>query len=57
VTKKTLGKHDFILGGHSHVQDVFSINPTSVYINNGYALKTKTFLLIDNHKISFENLT
>ena len=57
VTKKTLGKHDFILGGHSHVQDIFSISPTSVYINNGYALKSKTFLLIDNHEISFENLT
>lgn len=56
VTKTTAGKYDFILGGHSHVKDVFSINENSTYLNNGYALKSKTFLLIDNHQISFPQL-
>jgi UDP-2,3-diacylglucosamine hydrolase len=57
VTKKTEGKYNFILGGHSHVKDVFQINEESTYINNGYALKSRTFLLIENHEISFPELT
>ena len=56
VTKKTSGKYNFILGGHSHVKDIFPINENSTYINNGYALKSKTFLFIDNHQISFPDL-
>ena len=57
VTKKTEGKFNFILGGHSHVKDVYPINENSTYVNNGYALKSKTFLLIENHHISFPELT
>lgn len=57
VTKKTSGKYNFILGGHSHVKDVYSINENSTYVNNGYALKSKSFLLIENHEISFPELT
>ena len=57
VLMTTHGKYDFVLGGHSHVQEQYTMPGTnSVYINNGYALKTGTFILIDDHKISFEPL-
>jgi len=57
VIKITAGKFNFILGGHSHVKDQFTLNENSTYINNGYALKSKTFVLIENHHISFPDLT
>lgn len=56
VSETTKGNYNFILGGHSHVKDVFAINDYSTYVNNGYALKSRTFLLIDNHQISFPEL-
>ncbi len=50
----TQGRFDFVLGGHSHVQDEYKIpGSKSVYLNNGYALKTRTFILIDNHQSKF----
>jgi UDP-2,3-diacylglucosamine hydrolase len=45
-------KYDFVLGGHSHVQDKFE-SGRSIYLNNGYALRTKTFILIENHSPRF----
>ncbi|MGE3608941.1 MAG: UDP-2,3-diacylglucosamine diphosphatase [Bacteriovoracaceae bacterium] len=57
VSKTTDGKFHFILGGHSHVQDLHHVGVDSIYINNGYALKTKTFILITDHQVSFEKLT
>lgn len=56
VKETTMGRYNFILGGHSHVKDVFAINENSTYLNNGYALKSKTFLLIENHQVSFPEL-
>jgi UDP-2,3-diacylglucosamine hydrolase len=57
VKTTTQGKYDFVLGGHSHVQDIFTFgNLPTIYINNGYALKTKTFIHIFNHHVNFENL-
>jgi UDP-2,3-diacylglucosamine hydrolase len=56
VTQTTKGEYNFVLGGHSHVKDVFQINDNSTYINNGYALKSKTFLYIKDHEISFPSL-
>lgn len=57
VKEVTLGKFDFVLGGHSHVQDKYKIDgTTSIYANNGYALNTRTFILIDNHVLRFEPL-
>lgn len=54
----TKGRFDFVLGGHSHVKDEYAIPDTkSVYINNGYALKSKTFVLITNHQVSFVPLS
>lgn len=57
VAQTTQGKYNFILGGHSHVKDIFPLNETSTYANNGYALKTRSFLFIDNHQISFPELS
>lgn len=56
VTETTKGTYNFILGGHSHVKDVYSISDDSIYVNNGYALKSRTFVLIDDHQISFPSL-
>lgn len=56
VQETTQGKYNFILGGHSHVVDNFKLNQDSVYLNNGYALKSKTFLMIDDHEVSFPEL-
>ena len=57
VSKVTGGKYHFVLGGHSHVKDEFLMEGgKSLYLNNGYALRTKTFILINNHKPSFVSL-
>ncbi|HXH31723.1 MAG TPA: UDP-2,3-diacylglucosamine diphosphatase [Bacteriovoracaceae bacterium] len=54
VLKTTQGKYDFVLGGHSHVQDQHKLpEGPGVYVNNGYALRTKTFILIDSHQVHF----
>lgn len=58
VELKTRGVFDFVLGGHSHVQDLYKIlEGDSVYINNGYALQSKSFIFIENHKARFESLS
>jgi len=57
VVMTTQGRYNFILGGHSHVKDNYVINADSVYVNNGYALKSKSFILIEDHNISFHELT
>jgi UDP-2,3-diacylglucosamine hydrolase len=56
VKATTGGKYNFILGGHSHVKDLFHLSDTSVYINNGFAMQSKTFILIHDHKVSFQPL-
>lgn len=56
VQKTTQGKFNFIIGGHSHVKDQFSLNDHSVYLNNGYALKSKSFIFIENNIPRFEDL-
>jgi UDP-2,3-diacylglucosamine hydrolase len=45
---------DFVIGGHSHVKDDFLMsNNRTRYLNNGYALKTKTFITISDHQVEF----
>lgn len=57
VTETTKGKFDFVLGGHSHVKDHYQIpGSQSVYLNNGYALNSGTFILITNHVPEFLSL-
>lgn len=58
VIKTTNGKYDFVLGGHSHVQDHVLIPGTqTTYLNNGYALRSKTFVMIENHTPRFVPLS
>jgi UDP-2,3-diacylglucosamine hydrolase len=58
VRKTTKGEFDFVLGGHSHVKDLYQIpGTTSTYLNNGYALHTKTFICIRDHNVDFLPLT
>jgi UDP-2,3-diacylglucosamine hydrolase len=53
VMQTTKGKFDFILGGHSHVKEEYSLPGTqAVYINNGYALKSRSFISIHQHIVS-----
>ena len=54
VAETTKGQFDFVLGGHSHVKDHYEIpGSKAVYLNNGYALISGTFILIDNHVPQF----
>lgn len=58
VQQTTKGKYDFVLGGHSHVQDHYKLPETeATYINNGYALQSRTFILIENHILRFVPLS
>lgn len=58
VCETTEGQFDFVLGGHSHVKDEYIIpGSTSVYLNNGYALQSKSFILIFNHVPMFVSLS
>jgi len=44
----------FVLGGHSHVQDYFIFNEgKTIYLNNGFALRTQTFIGIENNLAQF----
>ena len=40
---------DFIICGHSHVEEHYKCNQGFYYLNNGFIPKTKKFLHIDNH--------
>ncbi len=58
VEQTTKGEFDFVLGGHSHVKDEFRIgSSSSLYLNNGYALQSKTFILIQDHRPEFVPLS
>lgn len=58
VLEKTKGAFDFVLGGHSHVQDQWILPESkSLYLNNGFALQSKTFIYIENHEFRFEPLS
>lgn len=57
VAEKTKGMFHFVLGGHSHVKDEWTIpNSESLYINNGFALQSQTFIYIEDNKFRFEPL-
>lgn len=58
VNESTQGMFHFVLGGHSHVKDEWVMhNGDSLYINNGFALSTQTFIYIENHNFRFEQLS
>ena len=56
VTITTQGKYNYVFGGHSHVQDVYEIESNSIYVNNGYAMGTKTFIHLNEDLLSFPSL-
>jgi UDP-2,3-diacylglucosamine hydrolase len=57
LIKKTSGEYDFVIGGHSHVKDEYNyLNGRGVYLNNGFALNTKSFIYIENHNHQFISL-
>ncbi|HLW57521.1 MAG TPA: UDP-2,3-diacylglucosamine diphosphatase [Bacteriovoracaceae bacterium] len=47
---------DIIIGGHSHVKDSYTLKSGSVYLNNGYALREKVFIYVDNKDYQFVSL-
>lgn len=49
-------KANLILGGHSHVKDIYTLKSGSTYINNGYALKERVFIHIDGMNAQFISL-
>lgn len=51
----TQGQYDFVIGGHSHVRDLFQDGRTT-YVNNGYALKSRSFIHIRDHHATFQDL-
>ncbi len=47
---------DIIVCGHSHVKDLYQSENKFIYVNNGYAQHTQTFILIEDGTVSFENI-
>lgn len=39
---------DYLVCGHSHVEEKYYINNTSIYLNNGYVQMSKKFIYINN---------
>jgi UDP-2,3-diacylglucosamine hydrolase len=56
VEKIITGKFHFIVGGHSHVLDEYKTSHNSIYINNGFPLLDKKFILIEDEKYQFIDL-
>lgn len=48
--------YDIIVCGHSHVKDLYVSSNNFVYVNNGYAQHTKTYITIENGNVGFKNL-
>lgn len=49
--------YDFVIGGHSHVKDNYLLsNQRTRYVNNGYALNSKTFITINDHEVCFVDI-
>lgn len=47
---------DFIIGGHSHVRDEFTLSSGAIYLNNGYALRERVFIYLDGKDHRFVSL-
>lgn len=48
---------DFIISGHSHIKDEYKSENGFIYLNNGYAPKEKTFLLVEGASYRFVELS
>lgn len=49
-------KANIIIGGHSHVKDLYTLKSGSTYINNGYALREKVFVHVNGKEAQFISL-
>lgn len=47
---------DIYVLGHSHVKDLYESEKGFVYLNNGYAQHTKTYISIENGNVGFKNI-
>lgn len=48
------GHHvDYLVCGHSHVQDKFRLKNGAYYLNNGFALRSRTYIKINNYGAEF----
>ena len=60
ATKQASQGYDYIICGHSHIQDDYTYDgdlPLKfTYLNNGFALDSKTFIYLDDQGHSFINL-
>jgi UDP-2,3-diacylglucosamine hydrolase len=46
----------YLVCGHSHCKDIYSTDSHQIYINNGYALKSNSFIYIDSNGPQFIDL-
>lgn len=51
LVKSQAPEVDFIISGHSHVEDLYKSEKGYTYINNGFVPKTKQFVFLDNDLI------
>lgn len=49
-------RFDLLVCGHSHVKDFFESPDGFLYVNNGYAQQTKTYVSIENGNVSFKEI-
>lgn len=47
---------NFVIGGHSHVLDQYQMKNGGTYINNGFPLEDKKFILIEDGNFKFVDL-
>lgn len=50
-------KFDYLVCGHSHIKDDYQSLSGFRYLNNGFALSTKSFIFFDGNEFSFIPLT
>jgi len=48
---------DILVCGHSHVKDLYRSDNNFIYVNNGYAQHSQTFILIEDGVVSFQNIS
>jgi predicted phosphodiesterase len=52
---RLMREYDMVIGGHTHIKDNYS-HKKSIYLNNGFFPKEKTFLYIEEHVPKFIEL-
>ena len=47
---------NILVCGHSHVKDNYINRENKQYVNNGFALREKTFVYLNNGDLSFQDI-